>query len=118
MTANYYIIPGIKIEITPRPVEIVPVSIFDNLFRIISIYSGIGEDVLLKRSRKREVVFARHLLFYFVQNKTDLTLESIGEPFGFDHTTVLHGIKKINGYLDIKDEQTCKAVEAIENSLR
>ena len=109
MTANYYIIPGI---ITNRP------RTFDDVLRVVSCYLGISPQELKEKSRKRNLVFARHLIFYFAKNKTQLTLVSIGEPFGFDHTTVLHGIQKINDYLDVKDEETCKAVVVIESNLR
>jgi chromosomal replication initiator protein len=114
MTANYYIIPGIP----QAPKKEVRVITFDVVLNVVSIYTGLSKDEIIKKCRKRERVFARHLVCYLALKFTQLSLASIGEPFGQDHTTVIHGNLKIKGYLDIKDPQTCEAVETIENLLR
>jgi chromosomal replication initiator protein len=115
MTANYYIIPGIP----QAPKKEVRVITFDVVLNVVSIYTGLSKDEIIKKCRKREIIFARHLVCYFTRKFTNLALSTIGEHFGGqDHTTVLNGDRKIKGYLDIKDPQTCEAVETIENLLR
>jgi chromosomal replication initiator protein len=110
MTANYYIIPGI---IRSKAIS------FERVLSIVSYYTGISQQDIIKKCRKREIIFARHLVCYFSRKFTNLALASIGEHFGGqDHTTVLNADRKIKGFLDIKDPQTCEAVETIENLLR
>lgn len=111
MIANYYIIPGIttvKVKNSTLP----------RIEWAVCIYTGIDSATIHSSYRKREVVFARHLIMYFCRKKTNLTLYEIGQHFGYDHTTTLHGCRKIAGFLDIKDFVTCKAVEEIEMLIR
>jgi chromosomal replication initiator protein len=113
MTANYYIIPGITTAPSSEKH-----STLQKVEKAVCIYTGIDADVIYSPYRKREVVFARHLIMYFCRKKTNLTLNEIGMNFGYDHTTTLHGCRKIAGFLDIKDFVTCKAVEEIEMLIR
>ena len=47
-------------------------------------------------NRKREVVQARQVTWWLAKKLTRLSLAAMGEPFGKDHATVLHGIKTVN----------------------
>ena len=52
--------------------------------------------VLSQRTRKREVVYVRHIAMYLLCTQTSLSLLSIGELFGgFDHTSVIHARDRI-----------------------
>lgn len=117
MTANYYIIPGITTA--PKPaLDPIKHSTLPKIEKAVCIWTGIDSTVIHSSYRKREVVFARHLIMYFCRKKTNLNFEEIGEHFGFDHSTIIHGCRKIAGFLDIKDFDTCRAVEEIEMLIR
>jgi chromosomal replication initiation ATPase DnaA len=61
----------------------------------VSCASGISIDTLKKRTRKREIVEARYAYFLTVLKlneleKTNYSLQSIGDIVHLDHCTVLH----------------------------
>ena len=65
------------------------VQIFSEVTRL----TGITRDQMSSRSRKREIIIARHGAISLIKNNTTLTLKQIGALFGRrDHSTVLHGI--------------------------
>jgi hypothetical protein len=45
------------------------------------------------------VVFARHVFMYRARSETKASLPQIGRFLGMDHTSVLHGIRKIEGMI-------------------
>lgn len=62
--------------------------------RIACEYFGVEEDLVLGRSRKREIVQARHAGMYFSKKLTGHSLATIGRYFGGkDHATVIHACR-------------------------
>lgn len=60
---------------------------------------------LLGTSRKAELVRARHIAFYVLRKEMGLTLERVAEMMGNrDHTTIMHGIEKIEREFAINQE--------------
>ena len=53
----------------------------------------------MSKSRSRPLTTARHVAMYLLRELTGLSLIKIGEHFDRDHTTALHGIKKIEGLM-------------------
>jgi chromosomal replication initiator protein len=60
---------------------------------------ALSMDDLLSKSRSRPLTTARHVAMYLLRELTGLSLIKIGEQFNRDHTTALHGIKKIEGLM-------------------
>lgn len=58
---------------------------------------------LMSKSRRREVVDARKIVCKLLKEHTVLTLKSIGEFFGQDHTTVLHAIQRLIFLMETRD---------------
>lgn len=58
--------------------------------------SGVPVAELVGRSRARYVVWARHRAMARLRDE-GWSLPAIGEVFGRDHTTVLHGIRRMEG---------------------
>ena len=56
-----------------------------------------------KRSRKREYVVMRWLVWMYFDQKTKTTLASKGRIFGKDHATVLNGLRALK--LDLKNRE-------------
>lgn len=67
------------------------------------------ENMIKKKSRKKEVVAVRHIYRFLLNKNTKLSLKQIGKlSGGADHTTVLHSVGVINTFLSYpnKDQST------------
>jgi chromosomal replication initiator protein len=63
-------------------------------------YFSLTMEEIRGHSRLRRLVEARHIAMYLCRELTDLSLPDIGREFGGrDHTTILHGQKKIASFL-------------------
>jgi chromosomal replication initiator protein len=65
-------------------------------------YFGLTPADLISKSRSRQLTTARHVAMYLLRELTGLSLIKIGELFDRDHTTALHGIKKIEGLMQAR----------------
>lgn len=66
----------------------------DQIFSEVTRLTGITRDQMSSRSRKREIIIARHGAISLIKNYTTLTLKQVGALFGRrDHSTVLHAIE-------------------------
>lgn len=80
-------------------------------------YFKISPELLLSRSRKRELVQARQIAMYLSKNLTNNSLTTIGaQTGGKDHTTVLHACKTVRDLMDT-DKIFKKFVVEIEKQL-
>jgi hypothetical protein len=60
---------------------------------------------LVARSRKRRIARPRQIAMWFARSRTTRSLPEIGRMFGgLDHTTVLHGIKRIDALVMVNPE--------------
>ena len=57
--------------------------------------------MLLKKSRKQEIVRARHIAQYFLSMNTKMPVTKIAEFTGVDHSTIQHSVRKVEGYIQI-----------------
>jgi chromosomal replication initiator protein len=62
-------------------------------------YFGLGPGDLVSKSRSRPLTTARHVAMYLLRELTGLSLIKIGDLFDRDHTTAMHGIKKVEGLM-------------------
>lgn len=94
-TINFWILPGVPPAPKPKPID--SEYIIDTIIRI----EDVNKYKIFGRNRKRELVFARQLICWFLKRYTKLTLKAIGDLMGGrDHTTVIHSIKTINDLHD------------------
>lgn len=68
------------------------------------------------KSRKGHIVFYRYI-FCKVAYNVGYKHPSIADYLSKDRTTIIHAIKKIDGYLEIKDPMTTKVYKKIINHL-
>jgi chromosomal replication initiator protein len=66
-------------------------------------YFALRPEDLFSKSRSRPLTNARHVAMYLLRELTGLSLIKIGELFDRDHTTALHGIKRIEGLMPARD---------------
>lgn len=69
---------------------------------VVQGYLAVGKNYHSRKTRKREIVFARQVAMYLIKRHTKkLSLKQIGKHFGDkDHATVLHGIKTIKNLME------------------
>ena len=68
-------------------------------------------------TRKREILYARHLFCYFARKRTKLSLQEIGNILNRDHATVLHSVKTVKDLLTY-DREFIEIVPEIENKIK
>ncbi len=81
-------------------------------------YFALSTGDLTSKSRSRPLTQARHIAMYLMRECTGLSLVKIGEIFGGrDHTTVLHGIKKVETEMRGRDA-TFRQVQDLTRTVR
>jgi len=75
--------------------------LIDNLDEINYILNVISDILLVDvydmkgKSRKKDVVFARHLFFYFISSNYEIGQETLGKILNKDHATVYYAVKTV-----------------------
>lgn len=93
----------------------------DIIINRVSQMQTVPVTVMGKKTRQREVVFARQLYFYIAREllyvkKYSLknSLQVIANKFGKDHATVLHGCKTINNLKDTDKNLRLRIEEVLQ----
>jgi len=73
----------------------------ENIVDYVCNYMEVPIEKVLGKARHRSLVEARHLCMYLARVKTGKALSEIGRHFNRDHSTVIHAITKIDGWLSI-----------------
>ena len=89
----------VREQLNPTLEKNTRISIYD-IQKIISEYFNISIADIKGSSRKKSVVFPRHMAMYVVREVTELSTTEIGLEFGGkDHTTVMNACQKIKNML-------------------
>ncbi|MEM7174002.1 MAG: chromosomal replication initiator protein DnaA [Bacteroidota bacterium] len=84
------IICKVSPEITPHYLQ-----------ELVADHYNVTLPQLKSKSRKREIVIARHVAMYLIKEHTNLSHKTVGQQFGGkDHTTVIYAQKAINSLLE------------------
>jgi chromosomal replication initiator protein len=78
----------------------------------------IAQYDLARNCRKREIVYRRQLLCWYLCYNTKLTLGEIGQMFGKDHATVIHARRTIDDFIKFRDKHFNTVVYDIDTELR
>ena len=73
-----------------RAVRVAPL---DSIIAEVSALTGVHERLIRGRSRERIVVKARWLA-WSVAHREGMSFAEIGRRMGFDHTSVLYGVRR------------------------
>lgn len=96
--------------------EDLPVDV-GSIGNAVANYFSIPLGDIRGKTRKKEVAMARHIAMYMTYKILKLTLDEIGEYFdNRDHSTVIHGVKKIED-LSKNDSRISQQIYEIESSL-
>lgn len=96
-----------------KPREITPQLVIE----IVSEHFNISTDQMISKNRSNEIARPRQIAMYLCKNMTDAPLETIGALLGGrDHSTIIHGIKKITQEYD-DNENFHNLVETIKKKI-
>lgn len=103
---------------SPNAFPIPPKTLFSAIQIALCEYFGLTKEELCAPNRTAHLAYARQIGMFFVKKHyPHWSLPEIGRRFGGrDHTTVLHGVRKIEGLLakgDIRVLADVKAIEAL-----
>jgi chromosomal replication initiation ATPase DnaA len=85
---------GVIAEIDPPPAPRAP--LVEDIQRVACRYFEVKRNDLLSPRRAQRVAYPRQIAFYLAKTMTMKSFPDIGRRFGGrDHTTVLHGYRKI-----------------------
>lgn len=96
MPISYYVVPGLKREFMNHYRTTVDTSLVDSVFDTVSKFTGIDRGEIISKKRDMPISYARHLVVFFLREKTHLSLKRVGEILGGrDHTTAIHSMKTL-----------------------
>lgn len=78
---------------------------FEQVEQVVCEVCAVPISLVYTKTRKKEVVTARHLISYYAKICCGMTLVAIGERIGGkDHTTVINSIRVVIGLAQSGDE--------------
>ena len=90
----------------------------DEIQKTVADHFNMKQADLLSERRTRAIARPRQIAMYLCKQHTTRSYPDIGRRFGGrDHTTVLHGVRKIEELIPT-DEQVARDVEALTRKLR
>ena len=75
--------------------------------------AGLRPAQLMETDRRREIARPRQVAMYLCRKHLTKSLPTIGQRFGMDHTTILHGCRKIQSILDDVTHKECCSVSGL-----
>jgi chromosomal replication initiator protein len=73
----------------------------DDVLQAVGVYFDLKRSDLVGSGRQRKIAAPRHLAMYIVRKLIGLSYPEIGDQFGGrDHTSVMHGVKKIEASVE------------------
>jgi len=90
----------------------------ERIIEIVAEFFNLTKEDILNERRTKNVSLARQIVMYFLRHYLNLPLKQIGKILGGkDHSTVIHGIEKIEGLIE-NNESFKENVVEIERKLR
>ena len=91
-----YVIPGLQQKDIHHSADMV--------LDFVSVFYNMPRYRILSKSSNQVVVNIRRKVFWILHAKLKMSLVRIAKIFNKDHSTVIHNIKKHNGYMDVYPE--------------
>ena len=89
------------------PDSIPPDVMVDKIISVVAKKNGLRPEDLKSKKRQDHIAKARHVAIYIVRNMTSLPLQTIGQIFNRDHTTIMSSIEKVE--IEIKTKKNAHA---------
>lgn len=95
---NYIAIPGLKLGKNLNNQQIV-----DCVMDTVCTYLQVPKKLVVSKTRRRDVVKAKHLCRYYLTQRTNMTLRDIGLIWeGADHSTIVHSRNYVKQQIEAK----------------
>lgn len=94
-----------------NPNKILPHS--ETLNEIVKHY-GLSIDDLFLKSRKAQIVSAKHSVYYILRHKFGMKYSAIADLFDIDHTTVIYAFNNVDWALKSKGSIVYKRHKIVE----
>ena len=93
-----------------KPTIVTPNLILD----VVANHYGLDPEDITSKKRTAEITVPRHIFMYLCRDMTSTTLKGVAAMLERDHSTVMHGVKKIED--EIKNNTEMKeTIELIKN---
>lgn len=86
------------------------------IIQIVADHFGITITDIISPKRKAEIAYPRQIAMYLCRECTNESLASIGKIMGKDHSTVIHGVDKIEEDIKI-NESTRNTVDILKKKI-
>ncbi|MCR5109106.1 MAG: chromosomal replication initiator protein DnaA, partial [Lachnospiraceae bacterium] len=105
---------ALKDVISPNEdVPLTPEYILD----VVCDHFNITKEEILSTKRESEIVTARQIIMYLCNKYTNYPSTKIGSILKKDHSTILHGVKKIEDYIKGNEEDIIKSIDILKRKL-
>lgn len=94
--------PDLKRKLSEEPDS----AILDMIIEICAKAFYLPEATLTHKTREGNAPAARQTIFWLARKYTKMSLKPIGQRLNRDHSTVVHGVDKINDLLDTNDKHS------------
>jgi chromosomal replication initiator protein len=88
----------------------------DDIIRVVCEVMEISPELISLKTRKREIVVCRQMVYHVLSMYFDYSLAFIGRLFKQDHATVIHAKKTIRNLL-FSDREILKRYETIKKMI-
>ncbi|MEO0241152.1 MAG: chromosomal replication initiator protein DnaA [candidate division WOR-3 bacterium] len=90
----------------------------ERIIEIVAEFFNLTKEDILNEKKTKEVARVRQIVMYFLRYHLNMPLKEIGKIIGGrDHSTVIHGIEKIENLLE-KDQDLREKIVEIERKIR
>jgi len=111
-------VADMDVSLYPRPKEPAAWFTWEQLCIVVCYEVGVEIKSVSTKWRKREVVLARHLIWYYGTAYKLGTLSDLGHRLcRVDHSTVIHAVAKLKGLIETGDEIVYEAMTKIDTAL-
>jgi chromosomal replication initiator protein len=87
------------------------------IIAVVSKFFNIDEALLRLKTKRQEIVTARHAAMYLAKELTNCSLQTIGAHFGGrNHATVIHAVKCIEEEI-INDKSFAEKIQQLKENL-
>ena len=87
----------------------------ENIIKQSAKFFNVDEDFLMKDERTRTRVQMRQMTYKALRQHCMISFQQIGRLFDKDHTTIIHGISKLNNLMDVYPELSLEYEELINH---
>jgi len=106
----------IPVEIGILPIPKATLTI-DGIKRVVCLHFGVSHNELMSPRRDARLARVRQIAMFLSKEMTSKGYPTIGYFFERDHTSVMHGVKKIARQVAMKDSSIIQDVEYLREVL-